>query len=615
MHVHGSMWWLAVAALSWCVQASRTSKVFLLPEEARDHLEPLLTAMHDLGVTEFDAPNANSWDAAEYTGEFDVVWSYEFPELDKLGPLSPHIKVNHLPGNYALVTKGYVYSNQVRLQHLHGNEHFDFIPRQFRLPDERDDFVASFQATQRGGNDTAFLHADDPSYGQRWLIKNQNHRGVHFFSGLDHLDKYMSTNDMVAQCIEPMLVSGHKFDIGLYVAVSSIDPLRVYIYHNALLRMCKLKYPKNLDDTADLESYVVDDYLPPWEMPDLRDFYKTMPTAENEGTSHFHVLKQYLDSIGIDSSEFEHEIYGAVVKLIAGNRGHFQRMEAQFRREQGQHDGRGNFFEMYRFDFLVDDKGKPWLMEVNQSPNLAPKYFESGTDAKMKATLVHDLLVLVGVQSPHEASQPNTIFQVHDKYCTPKCQDTTHVIDMSCWRCPGWFTPQEATILHQSATEFLRRGGYQLVFPSADNEYARFLDGGPTPHDHAFARYVQSYAKEKAHAVDEPGIVCTGRNQCSMHGDCVNGRCVCDDGYEGLACTDFQDIDLMKSLERVKFANELKQLHSMNLRVVGAASRPQAQESSESALLILVLGNAVGLAVVYFLAKCVYKKKALAKEH
>ena len=29
---------------------------------------------------------------------------------------------------------------------------------------------------------------------------------------------------------DPYLIDGHRFDIGLYVVLTSIDPLRVYVY-------------------------------------------------------------------------------------------------------------------------------------------------------------------------------------------------------------------------------------------------------------------------------------------------------------------------------------------------------------------------------------------------
>ncbi|CAK4607147.1 unnamed protein product [Aphanomyces euteiches] len=602
-----SRWtWLVV---SWCVVSTkplRSSKVFLLPEEKRHHLGPVLAAFDRLGVNELEGNDVMAWGAAASPDEFDIVWSYEYTDFGALGPLASRHKVNHLPGNYAIVSKGHVYSTQLSLQQLYGKEHFDFIPQQYRLPDERDQFLAAFDTTNV---DTKL---GDSNYGRRWLIKNQNHRGVHFFSGLDQLNKYMTTNDMVAQCIEPLLISGHKFDIGLYVTIASVDPLRVYIYQNALLRMCKLKYPTDLNDTTPLESYVVDDYLPPWEIPDLKPFYDELPSIHSEGTSHFAVLKQYLTQLNIDPDQFQKDIYGAVVKLITGNRDHFKRMEATFRHELKQ-PGRGNFFEMYRFDFLVDDKGKPWLMETNQSPNLAPKFFESGTDAKMKENIVYDLLHLIGIQSPAEAMHPHSIFQADGKYCHSKCQDTQRIYDMTCWRCPGWFSPPEADILYESSVEFLRRGRFNLVFPTLDDAYVPFLDGGRTTHDIAFSRYVQSLVEEKLALND--AIVCASRGHCSSHGNCVNGQCVCDTGFQGLLCADAVnrlDLNLPKVNNSNNLKDDLEKFHSANLRVVGAAA---PQDTSNLAIVILVIGNTVVVTAIYVVAKFMNCKKGTVKEH
>lgn len=57
-----------------------------------------------------------------------------------------------------------------------------------------------------------------------------------------------------------------KFDIGIYVIMTSINPLRVYAFNSdVLLRFCAKKYlPFN---STDLDSYVVgDDYTPIWEV-------------------------------------------------------------------------------------------------------------------------------------------------------------------------------------------------------------------------------------------------------------------------------------------------------------------------------------------------------------
>lgn len=56
----------------------------------------------------------------------------------------------------------------------------------------------------------------------------------------------LEENVVVAKYIEnPLLVSGHKCDLRLYVAVTSYDPLIVYMYEEGLVRLATVKYDPN----------------------------------------------------------------------------------------------------------------------------------------------------------------------------------------------------------------------------------------------------------------------------------------------------------------------------------------------------------------------------------
>lgn len=89
------------------------------------------------------------------------------------------------------------------------------------------------------------------------------------------------------------------WDIGVYVAVTSVDPLRVYTFDNVLMRHCTGNYSDDLA-AAPRESYVVaEDYSPPWAIPSLRPYYV-------RGMSTANVLRAYLADQGEPLTSLHH---------------------------------------------------------------------------------------------------------------------------------------------------------------------------------------------------------------------------------------------------------------------------------------------------------------------
>lgn len=58
-----------------------------------------------------------------------------------------------------------------------------------------------------------------------------------------------------------------------------------------------------------------------------------------------------------------------------------------------------NFFELVRFDFVMDENLKVYLMEINLSPNLTPTHDIEESVANRNEQVVHETLQLVGAGS------------------------------------------------------------------------------------------------------------------------------------------------------------------------------------------------------------------------
>ena len=75
-----------------------------------------------------------------------------------------------------------------------------------------------------------------------FVQKNNHHRGIKIIP-LDKL--YLKSRASFVQEFiqDPLLIDGYKFDIGVYTYITSIDPLRIYVYNgDCHIRFCLKKY-------------------------------------------------------------------------------------------------------------------------------------------------------------------------------------------------------------------------------------------------------------------------------------------------------------------------------------------------------------------------------------
>ena len=292
------------------------------------------------------------------TSEWDVLWAHDYPFKrirEKMLKLKPGQKVNKFPGS------GYI-TNKVNL----ATSGLKNVPPAFSIPGEKEKLLA--------------YAAGHPE--KMFVQKSNNHRGIQI-EKLDNL-KLDSEGSFVQEFIHnPLLVDGYKFDIGLYVTLTSVDPLRVYVHHtDVLLRFCPEKYQPF--DSANRDKYVVgDDYLPSWQVP---SFAKYMD--DKVGFSFKDTLDAYIRSMGKDPETMWTDIYETISDVYLSQEEHFIKAVSHYPHKDA-------FFEMVRFDFVIDEDLKVYLMEANMSPNLSSAHFPP--NARLYEQVVHSVMRLVGV--------------------------------------------------------------------------------------------------------------------------------------------------------------------------------------------------------------------------
>nr|XP_037873139.1 probable tubulin polyglutamylase ttll-15 isoform X2 [Bombyx mori] len=381
--------------------------------------------------------------------DWNLLWSHDYPFrvlYPNLHSLKPNQKVNHYPG------AGFV-TNKVDLATTESK----YIPKAFKLPQNKEDFL-KYAAENEGA---------------LFLEKHNQHRGV-YLKNVSEINLAGGESFVQEYVQRPFLVDGHKFDIGVYVVLTSVNPLRAYWYKgDVLFRYCPAKYYPF--DPKDLDKYVIrDDYLPTWEVPSLSHPYTAL------GFSMRDAFDIYAKTKGKDPTQMWREIQNAIAELFVKKEHHIVETLKSYPSTE-------NFFELMRFDLVVDEDLKVYLLEANMSPNLSSAHYPP--NQLLYEQVLYNLFGLVGIadhiqeNSLGDSAAQNMVssqknIAVWGEICTTTCRDNCHM-NLICELCRPCLSARLRSVFLKAHKEFLHKGDFRRLFPppmgSCLAVFSRFL--------------------------------------------------------------------------------------------------------------------------------------------
>ncbi|XP_037756645.1 tubulin polyglutamylase TTLL5 isoform X6 [Chelonia mydas] len=304
------------------------------------------------------------------SSDYNLMWTGSHLKPYLLRTLSDIQKVNHFPRSYELTRKDRLYKNVNRMQYTHGFKTFHILPQTFILPAEYQEFCSSY-SKDRGP----------------WIVKpvaSSRGRGVYLINNPNQIS--LEENILVSRYINnPLLIDDFKFDVRLYVLVTSYDPLVVYLYEEGLARFATVRYDQGTKNIKNqfmhLTNYSVNkksgDYVS-CDDPEVEDYGNKWSMS---------AMLRYLKQEGKDTTTLMANVEDLIIKTIISAELAIATACKTFLPH------RGSCFELYGFDVLIDATLKPWLLEVNLSPSLA---CDAPLDLKIKASMISDMFTLVG---------------------------------------------------------------------------------------------------------------------------------------------------------------------------------------------------------------------------
>ncbi|XP_072027875.1 probable tubulin polyglutamylase ttll-15 [Amphiura filiformis] len=292
----------------------------------------LLKIFNRLGYRHEHVPNIKKSNTV-----FDLVWTQGYPRQ----LLLTYHKINHFPGIGWIGAKAIL-----------SREGGKYIPQAFLLPEDRDKFLTEVHNTTNTN--------------RTWVRKNTNHRGVQVVDTKAlNLDSKMLIQEYVPN---PFLIDGYKFNMGVYVVLTSINPLRAYILESTLgVRFCSGKYKHG--NYTDITTYNtdIDDHKSAHEIPKIDEMLKRFAYKRNK------LLELRFQETGVNPSYVKEQIYEAVRDILITREARLdEKLASLIPKDRRNLKLYGMFFEIMRWDFLIDENLRVHLIEANMSPDLVP---------------------------------------------------------------------------------------------------------------------------------------------------------------------------------------------------------------------------------------------------
>uniref|UniRef100_A0A8D2LN62 Tubulin--tyrosine ligase-like protein 5 n=1 Tax=Varanus komodoensis TaxID=61221 RepID=A0A8D2LN62_VARKO len=368
------------------------------------------------------------------SNEYNLMWTGSHLKPYILRTLTDIQKVNHFPRSYELTRKDRLYKNINRMQQAYGFKTFHVLPQTFILPAEYQEFCNSY-SKDRGP----------------WIVKpvaSSRGRGVYLINNPNQIS--LEENILVSRYINnPLLIDDFKFDVRLYVLVTSYDPLIIYLYEEGLARFATVRYDqgsKNIKNQfMHLTNYSVNkksgDYVS-CDDPEVEDYGNKWSMS---------AMLRYLKQEGRDTTSLMASVEDLIIKTIVSA----ELAIAAACKAFVPH--RGVCFELYGFDVLIDSTLKPWLLEVNLSPSLACKPCFIPWRPK-------NYLLRRNPYQKLQRSRPLSASDAEMKNLMPSAKEKgtsgRHVGSML------GLSMEEIKVLRRVKDEYERRGGFIRIFPT-----------------------------------------------------------------------------------------------------------------------------------------------------
>eukprot|EP00511_Aplanochytrium_stocchinoi_P000652 CAMPEP_0204825042 /NCGR_PEP_ID=MMETSP1346-20131115/3015_1 /ASSEMBLY_ACC=CAM_ASM_000771 /TAXON_ID=215587 /ORGANISM="Aplanochytrium stocchinoi, Strain GSBS06" /LENGTH=496 /DNA_ID=CAMNT_0051952531 /DNA_START=557 /DNA_END=2047 /DNA_ORIENTATION=+ len=209
----------------------------------------------------------------------------------------------------------------------------------------------------------------------KWIIKPQASQAGHaiFLCDSQEVRTLSKSKEYLVQPYlnDPYLIDHRKFDMRIHIIVTSVAPLRAYLYPKGFVRFAALPY--NKENAHNKSSFLTN----------VSVNNKLIPT--DKLTWQFHQFLKYLGDKG-------DEVFSNIVKSIGMMLLTTEKIFTEKYKRMGKNFKCRNCYQVLGVDVILDSNLKPYIIEVNGNPTMDFTADKLNRDAN---DLHHDVAKLI----------------------------------------------------------------------------------------------------------------------------------------------------------------------------------------------------------------------------
>ncbi|XP_075774159.1 tubulin polyglutamylase TTLL13 isoform X1 [Pelodiscus sinensis] len=369
--------------------------------------------------------------------EWTLCWTDCSVSLERVMNMKRFQKINHFPGMMEICRKDLLARNLNRMLKLFPKE-YNIFPRTWCLPADYGDF----QAYGRMRKNRTYICKPDSGCQGRGIFITRNPKEIKHGEDLI-CQQYIS---------KPFLIDGFKFDMRIYVLVTSCDPLKIFVYEEGLVRFATTRFiepsSSNLDDICmHLTNYAINKHNENFIRDDMMGSKRKLST-----------LNAWMMDHSYDTTELWEDIEDIIIKTLISAH---PVLKHNYRTCFPKHVSGCACFEILGFDILLDRKLKPWLLEVNHSPSFTT---DSRLDQEVKDALLCDTINLINLR----ACDKRKVLE-EDKRRVKERLFQAHQLPREARR-EQLESSQAAWLAQAESYENTHLGGYRRIYPACGTD-------------------------------------------------------------------------------------------------------------------------------------------------